>query len=213
MYTRLESDSDELIKWSSVCYAKLPYLHKNTNNTDIWYLYFKNMLYNAHSLLNELFEDYQPALALEKQDSHELGQNESMNTSQRHELRSFSKFNKDSDNLEFYFKKSLRRFKACLSCLTQLLEPLADRTCINVRPNEVIEFLKRIFLFDFKKLESNCRINYESIYLNDALNEMLISTFEFCAKFFTNVNTNLIPQTMAINNILLNIGHSISEKK
>ncbi|RNA08065.1 proline- glutamic acid- and leucine-rich 1 isoform X1 [Brachionus plicatilis] len=205
VYTRLESDSDDMIKWSSICYSKLPYLHKNSNNTDIWYIYFTNMLHNANSLLNELFEDYQPRLgvdSLDKQDSIEIDHSETINTSHKGEIRTFSKFTKDLDNLEF---------KACLSCLTHLLKPLSERTCINVRPSEVIEFLKRIFLFDFKKLQNNCRINLESNYLDNIMSEMLICAFEFCTEFFSVLNTNLIPQTLIINNILLNIGHSIAE--
>lgn len=211
VYTRLEDDSDDLIKWSGICYAKLPYLHKNANNTDFWYLYFKNMLLNVGSLLNELFEDYQSKIGI---DSHDMtDQSESMNSNQRSEIRYFPKLTKDSENMEFYFKKSLQRYKACLSCLTNLLEPLSERTCINVRLNEVIEFLKRIFLFDFKKLKNNCRINSESNYLNDIMNGILISTFEFCSKFFSVLNTNLIPHTPVINNILINIGRSIDDNK
>ena len=217
VYTRLEDDSNDLIKWSGICYAKLPYLHKNSNNTDFWYLYFKNMLLNAGSLLDELFEDYQSKIGIDSHEKYHLNevidQNESINTTQKSEIRSLPKLTKDPENIEFYFKKSLQRYKACLSCLTNLLEPLTEKTCINIRPKEVIEFLKRIFLFDFKKLKTNCRINLESNYLNDIMNGILISTFEFGSKFFSVLNTNLIPHTPLINNLLLNIGHSINDNK
>ena len=48
------------VKWASVCYAKLPFFHKNAN-CDMWYFYFKSMLNNANVILDELFEEYQPA--------------------------------------------------------------------------------------------------------------------------------------------------------
>ena len=60
--SKLDSDSDEVVEWASRCYAKLPYLHKNQSNTDMWYAYFKNMLKNANIILNDIFEDHQPAV-------------------------------------------------------------------------------------------------------------------------------------------------------
>lgn len=78
--------------------------------------------------------------------------NNSISSSNKSETRIFSKLTKDPDNLKFYFQKSLNRFKACCLSLGYLFEPLGDRVVIKVRSLEIIDFLKRIFLFDFKKL-------------------------------------------------------------
>jgi len=53
-----------MFKWAAICYAKLPFLQKNTNNSDIWFFYFKNVLKNANQILNELFEDHEPSSGL-----------------------------------------------------------------------------------------------------------------------------------------------------
>ena len=41
-------------------------MHKNSNNTDMWYVYFKNMLGHGNMILNELFEDYLSAVSIGK---------------------------------------------------------------------------------------------------------------------------------------------------
>lgn len=81
-------------------------------------------------------------------------QNQSLQSSyiNKSDSRLFTKLNKDSENLEFYYKKSLKRFKACCSSLGYLFEPLSDKVVVKVRTIEFVNFLKRLFLFDFKKL-------------------------------------------------------------
>jgi hypothetical protein len=64
----------------------------------------------------------------------------------------FVKLVKDSDNLEAYFKKCVQRFKACCTCLKYMFEPTYEHIQVKVKSYDVIQFLKRIFSFDFKKL-------------------------------------------------------------
>jgi len=59
---KLDSDSDDVVDWACKCYAKLPYLHKSQTSTDMWYIYFKNMIKNGNNLLNDIFEEHQPAI-------------------------------------------------------------------------------------------------------------------------------------------------------
>lgn len=78
----------------------------------------------------------------------------STSTSNRFDHKLFAKIQKNPENLEFYYKKSLKRFQACCLCLSNLLEPLGEHVIIKIRPLEIIYFIKRVFLFDFKKLVS-----------------------------------------------------------
>lgn len=62
----------------------------------------------------------------------------------------FHKLSKE--NLDYYFNKSVKRFKACLLALGYMFEPLNEQVIIKIRLNEIIQFLKRIYFFDLKKL-------------------------------------------------------------
>ena len=62
----------------------------------------------------------------------------------------FHKLSKE--NIEHYFNKSVKRFKACLFALGYMFEPLTEQVIIKVKLNEIIQFLKRVYFFDFKKL-------------------------------------------------------------
>ena len=164
-------------QWASTCYAKLPFLQKSNpnsnkqngnnvsngsgNNTDMWYMYFKNMLNTGNLLLNDLFEDLQTPAQLNETDGQTDGDQTA--TSQpttpqgsshqnRFNTAFFVKLAKDADNLEAYYKRALNRFKACCASLTRLFTPLRDETIVSIRALEIIRFLKRLFLFDFKRL-------------------------------------------------------------
>ena len=63
----------------------------------------------------------------------------------------FSKLDK-TDDLEMYFQKLLKRFRACCLAMGCMFEPLDQLVIIKIRSVEIIEFLKRIYMFDFKKL-------------------------------------------------------------
>ena len=125
-------------------------MHKNAANLDVWYVYFKSMLKNANSILNELFEEYQDPVAIDNEET--AASSSSSQPSLTKSEHVFAKLSKDVENLDVYFKKTMRRFDACCSALTNLLEPLNERVVIKVRPNEVIALLKRVFTFDYKKL-------------------------------------------------------------
>ena len=124
----------------------------------------------------------------------------------------FPKLNKDIDNLEVYYKKSLKRYKACLLALRKLFTPLEqEQVIIKVQSGEIIDFLKRLYMFDFKKLIKNILINSESKLLSKIMGEILNSTMEFSKSFFNTVETNLLPYAEAISLMLANYGYFISE--
>ena len=77
----------------------------------------------------------------------------------------FNKINK-IENVEFYVNKSLKRFKACLLALTYLLEPLSEQVVVKVKINEILNFLKRVYFFDFKKLVIIFKKNFFKLNLN-----------------------------------------------
>jgi hypothetical protein len=64
----------------------------------------------------------------------------------------FVKLFKDPDNLEAYFKKCVQRFKACCTCLRYMFEPTYEQIQVKVKSYDVVQFFKRIFSFDIKKL-------------------------------------------------------------
>lgn len=147
-------------------------MHKSQNTNDIWYIYFKNALKSANIILNELFEEYQSSISVESESLgilcnkqinitkkfiisfkllKDLSLNESKSTGVQNKSDNlFNKINKE--NLEFYLNKSLKRFKACLLALTYLFEPLNEQVIVKVKLNEILNFLKRVYFFDFKKL-------------------------------------------------------------
>lgn len=64
----------------------------------------------------------------------------------------FVKLVKDPDNLEEYFQKCMRRFKACCTCLKYMFEPTYEQIQVKIKSHEVVQFVKRIFSFDIKKI-------------------------------------------------------------
>ena len=68
--------------------------------------------------------------------------------------RDFAKLDKQADNLDLYYKKSLQRLRSCFLCLGELLEPLDEPVAFKVRSAEIVQLLKRVFTFDLKKLVS-----------------------------------------------------------
>lgn len=63
-----------------------------------------------------------------------------------------NKIVKDTENLEIYYQRMLNRFRACCSCMKNLFTPLRDESIVKIRPMEIVKFLNRIFMFDFKRL-------------------------------------------------------------
>ena len=79
-------------------------------------------------------------------------------------LKLFPKLNKDPENLEVFYEKYARRFRACCLTLGYLCEPWNEPVVINMRPVEIITFLKRMFFFDLKKkvkISKNMHIDYK----------------------------------------------------
>jgi len=126
--------------------------------------------------------------------------------------RIFSKLNKDIENLEAYYKKSLQRYTACLLALSNMFTPLEEeKVVIKVKSSEIIEFLKRLYMFDFKKLIKNSRMNAESRLLSKIMSEILNITMEFSKNFFNTLETNLLPYGENISFMLANFGYNITE--
>ena len=65
----------------------------------------------------------------------------------------FPKLNKD--NMQVYFDKLEKRYRACCLALGYMFEPLNESVVIKIRANEIIDFLKRMYFFDAKKLASH----------------------------------------------------------
>ena len=65
----------------------------------------------------------------------------------------FPKLNKD--NMQVYFGKLEKRYRACCLALGYMFEPLNESVVIKIRANEIIDFLKRMYFFDVKKLASH----------------------------------------------------------
>ena len=126
--------------------------------------------------------------------------------------RIFPKLSKDIDNLEIYYRKSLRRFKACLLALGNMFTPLEhEQVVFRVKSGEIVEFLKRLFMFDFKKLFKNTHISAEARFLSSIISEMLNSTMNFSRKFFDATETSLLPYGDIISCMLANFGYHIKE--
>ena len=172
--------NDDVIELAAICYAKLPFMHKQqqqsspNSSVDFWYSYFKHMLVNAHSILNQLFEDSLPIglirfflldfFSLDLNFISRFQENDFKNIllEQNHVgslpnlgKNLFLSLNKDQKNLDCYFKRLAKRFRACCLSMIHLFSPLNDEVKIDVRPVELIRFLKRIFSIDFKKLVTN----------------------------------------------------------
>ena len=123
----------------------------------------------------------------------------------------FIKLTKDVDNLGVYYKRAAKRFKACCASLSCLLEPLKEPTLVKLRMLEVIKFLKRLFLFDFKRLVNDSRQNVETRYLQQILSEMFNDAMQFAVKFFKIASTNLLIQSNTISHMLAHFGHNLNE--
>lgn len=87
-----------------------------------------------------------------------------LSNTNKFDTKLFAKLHKDSENLEFYYKQLIKRFRACCLCMSYLFEPLNEPTLIRIRSGEIVQFLKRIFLFDYKNL-----VNHRSPHLKDTL--------------------------------------------
>ena len=58
---------------------------------------------------------------------------------------------RDSANMDSYFSKLSKRFKSCCRCLSDLFINCDDQLA-KIRINELNEFLKKIFHFDYKSM-------------------------------------------------------------
>lgn len=221
VYHKLDSDSNEVIEWASICYSKLAFLQKNTNPMQMWSIYFKNMLNGANNILNELFDEYQPAVQLDLSHTDNSSANQpstssfastSLQSSCNKSDKLFSKLVKDTDNLEVYFKRSANRFKACCVCLTYMFEPLYEKVHVKVKLADVIQLLKRIFTLDVTKLLNNSRTYVESKLLCDILSDLLNEVLKFSLKFFKIAGTNLLTSANEISQFLAGFTNNLNEK-
>ena len=58
---------------------------------------------------------------------------------------------RDAATMDSYFLKLAKRFKSCCRCLANLFSQ-CDEQLAKIRVTDLNEFLKRIFLFDYKAL-------------------------------------------------------------
>ena len=61
---------------------------------------------------------------------------------------------RDASNTDAYFLKLGKRFKSCCRCLSNLFV-YCDSQLAKIRINELNDFLKRIFYFDYKSMVNN----------------------------------------------------------
>lgn len=115
------------------------------------------------------------------------------------------------ENLDSYFKKSLKRFKACILALGNMLTPLNEEVVIKIRANEIIELLRRVYFFDFKKLIQNCRINSEARCLSSIMGDLINHTITFTNKFFDVAETNLLTYSNNLSYTLAHFSNFINE--
>jgi hypothetical protein len=219
----LDYNSIEVNEWASRVYAKLHLLHKNNQNTDTWYIYFKNMLTTANQILNDLFEDYEPKMIEGGSNTNngDISMNEieeKTTTVQQHSQKMFTKLIKDLNNLDDFMKQSVRRYRSCLLSLGHLfgysssgLFNNEERFIINIRVNEILQFLKRIFLLDVKKLITDSRLNAIAKSLCQYLSEIFNLTMDFTNKFFNTLTTNLLTNSNSINFMLTNFVQYLNE--
>jgi hypothetical protein len=151
------SNSFETINYSCKCYAKLLYLYKNIGNSssDIWYIYFQNILFNSHQIINTLFDQNF------NDESIELLANNDNNTKVTLHRNIFSKnlnILKENSNFEEYYKLLSKSFKACCMILSNLINDVDD-VFAKIRTKQVFKFLKRVFSFDLRKIVSNLNMN------------------------------------------------------
>lgn len=121
----------------------------------------------------------------------------------------FNKLNKD--DLEVYYQKLLRRFRACTLTLGYMFEPLADSVVIKVRSGEIVDFLKRLYFFDLKKLSSTSNIDMESKFLKAIIGDLYKHTLTFSIKFFQILKTNLLTKANQISHMLAHFGANLKE--
>lgn len=215
--SQIDSNSNEVAEWASRCYSKLPYLHKNQANTDMWYAYFKNMIKNANIILNDIFEEYQPVVSINTEENESellksqtgLEAETSLNIFISKSEKIFKK--KDKDDLETYYQKLEKRFRACCLSLGYMFEPMNEEVVIKIRSGEIIEFQKRLFFFDLKKLTSSLA-NMESKYLIEIMAELYNHMFRFSIKFFQILQTNLLTKGNKISHMLANFAPNLKEK-
>lgn len=220
--SKLDSESDEVVEWASKCYSKLPYLHKNQANTDMWYAYFKNMIRNANTIINDIYEEHQPGVQMNAQvDDSEFiknhtGHNQQAEAAATTSLNMFLNktekiFGKlEKENLEMYYQKLCKRFRACCLSLSYMFEPLNESVIVKIRSAEIIDFLKRLYFFEFKKLNMS-RGNLETKYLMEIISDIYNETLKFTIKFFQILNTNLLTNSNQISHMLVHFGSNLKE--
>lgn len=59
---------------------------------------------------------------------------------------------RDENNMEEFYTKYSLRFKACCLCLSNMFKNFNDRVQLRVKPKLVINFLKRIAMFEYNQL-------------------------------------------------------------
>jgi hypothetical protein len=234
VFAKLDHDSIQVVEWASVCYAKLPYLQKsgggggggNNNNSgasNLWFCYFKSMLKSANAILNDLFEEHQ-MMTLNKVDLTEeeetRANQESVESSfESKSDRIFAKMSRDNNNnnsLEAYYQKSLKRYRACLACMSSLFRPLdTEQVVLRVKSSQIVALLRRLFTFDLAKLAASkhdARLNPEvARALTRIMSELLVATLHFACDFFEAVETDLLPYGSVISCMLVSFGYHVKD--
>jgi len=70
---------------------------------------------------------------------------------------------RDSASTDSYFSKLGKRFKSCCRCLSNLFIHCDDQLA-KIRINDLNEFLKKIFHFDYKSMVLDLNVNYFMIF-------------------------------------------------
>jgi hypothetical protein len=120
----------------------------------------------------------------------------------------FNKLNKE--DLETYYQKLLKRFRACTLTLGYMFEPLTDTVVIKIRSGEIVDFLKRLYFFDLKKLTANS-IDMESKYLTAIVADLYTHTLTFSSKLFQILKTNLLTKANQISHMLAHFSSNLRE--
>lgn len=132
---------------------------QNTNET--WPIYFLNMLRTANEILDVLFENEASNSRMDTSgqtnDQNGCEIDELNNSKGKFDNELFNIFPKDSitrdeNNMEEFYTKYSLRFKACCLCLSNMFKNFNDRIQLRIKPKLIINFLKRIVMFEYNYL-------------------------------------------------------------
>lgn len=111
-------------------------------------MYFQNILFNSHQIINLLFD----------QNFNDDSLNNDNNNSQITINRNIFSTNSlnvfiENSNFEEYFKVLSKRYESCCMILTYLMNDLDD-VFAKIRTKQIFKLLKRVLSFDIRKIVS-----------------------------------------------------------